>query len=65
MTTRDDHEYPGEKSIPPELDDLAPLEFDEEQWEAFLPDDDTRDPIPEPGDFWIEFDFRKSEARAA
>ncbi len=25
-------------------------------WDVFIPDDDERDPQPEPGDFWIEFD---------
>jgi hypothetical protein len=23
-------------------------------WDAFIPDDDERDPEPDPGDFWIE-----------
>lgn len=34
----------------------TPLEFDDAPWEAFLPDDDQCDPLPEPGDFWIETD---------
>jgi hypothetical protein len=35
--------------------DRTPLEFDDDPWEAFLPDDQP-DPLPEPGDFWIESD---------
>jgi hypothetical protein len=25
-------------------------------WDVFIPDDDELDPLPEPGDFWIEPD---------
>lgn len=35
-------------------DDRTPLEFDDRHWDAFLPDDDQFDPLPEPGDFWFE-----------
>ena len=35
--------------------DHTPLEFDDGPWEAFLPDDHF-EPLPEPGDFWIERD---------
>ena len=49
-------ELPGREELPPDVDDDAPLELDDDSWEAFLPDDDELDPIPEPGDFWIEFD---------
>ncbi len=38
----------------PDDQDSTPLEFDDGPWEAFLPDDDQSDPLPEPGDFWIE-----------
>jgi hypothetical protein len=46
-------------SCPDDLD-RTPLEFDDDPWEAdpweaFLPDDQL-DPLPEPGDFWIESD---------
>lgn len=34
-------------------DDALPLEIASDAWDAFLPDEDT-DPLPEPGDFWIE-----------
>ena len=30
-------------------------EFDDEPWEVFEPDDD-QEPVPEPGDFWVETD---------
>jgi hypothetical protein len=29
---------------------------DDSHWDVFLPDDDEFDPLPEPGDFWIEPD---------
>ena len=45
---------------PEEPSDLSDLEFeempctddDDARWEVFIPDDDERDPVPEPGDFW-------------
>ena len=41
---------------PPELDDETPLELDDDEfWQAIAPDDDY-EPVPEPGDFWTEFD---------
>ena len=39
----------------PEEEERTPLEFDDEPWEAFVPDDD-HEPQPEPGDFWTERD---------
>ena len=27
---------------------------DESYWDVFIPDDDEIDPLPAPGDFWIE-----------
>lgn len=36
-----------------EIDDDAPLELDDEYWEAFIPDDDY-EPWPEFGDFWTD-----------
>lgn len=27
---------------------------DDSNWDVFIPEDDERDPLPEPGDFWIE-----------
>jgi len=35
---------------------LAPIDPDDERWDALLPDDDPYDPEPEPGDFWIDAD---------
>ena len=40
----------------PEDDDRTPLELDDDRWDAFLADDDQRDPLPEPEDFWGRLD---------
>jgi hypothetical protein len=32
----------------------VPFPDDDSQWDVFIPDDDEIDPLPEPGDFWIE-----------
>jgi hypothetical protein len=47
---------PDEPSDPGDLEfeDLPCTDDDDSQWEAFIPDDDERDPEPAPGDFWIE-----------
>jgi hypothetical protein len=37
-----------------EFEELPCTDADDADWDAFLPDDDERDPEPEPGDFWIE-----------
>jgi hypothetical protein len=39
---------------PSDDEDATPLEFNDDPWEVFLPDDDQADPVPEPGDFWVE-----------
>jgi hypothetical protein len=46
---------------PSEPDDTSDLEFeelpctdDDSHWEAFIPDEDERDPEPDAGDFWME-----------
>jgi hypothetical protein len=31
-----------------------PCTDDDSRWEAFIPDQDEFDPVPDPGDFWIE-----------
>ena len=38
---------------------------DDERWDIFLPDDDQLDPLPEPGDFWIEPEEHQGMPRAA
>jgi hypothetical protein len=45
---------------PPASEDASDLEFeelpctdDDSHWEAFIPDEDERDPEPDPGDFWM------------
>lgn len=40
---------------PAEMDDEAPLELDDETWDALLPDDDYES-HPEYGDFWTDGD---------
>ena len=52
---------PGEIEIPDEPSDLEELDppwtdDDDARWEPFIPDEDERDPLPEPGDFWIDSD---------
>ncbi len=43
----------------------TPLEIDDDHLDIFLPDDDQLDPLPEPGDFWIEFDQHQQGGLAA
>jgi len=38
-------------------DEHTPLELEDDRWDAFLPEDD-QEPLPELGDFWIEFERR-------
>jgi hypothetical protein len=33
-------------------EELPCTDGDDSRWEAFVPDEDERDPEPEPGDFW-------------
>lgn len=53
----------------PELDvaddDRIPLELDDAAWDTLLPDEDQREPLPEPGDFWIEPDDLATSSAAA
>ena len=37
-----------------EFEELPCTDEEDAQWEAFIPDDDERDPEPEAGDFWME-----------
>ena len=50
-------ENPPKKSppFPREIDDSWPLEIDDEDLDALIPDDDY-EPLPEYGDFWTERD---------
>ncbi|MCA9229788.1 MAG: hypothetical protein KDA57_03995 [Planctomycetales bacterium] len=43
-------------------DDRAPAEPADDRWDAFLADDDQLDPLPEPGDFWIDSDGHFDES---
>ena len=68
MTTRLKRTLVGQDDPPDfssEDEDATPLEFDDDPWEAFLPDDDQADPLPEPGDFWIESDRLASHSFVA
>jgi hypothetical protein len=57
LSTLDSPPWPLEEPPyePDELDDDAPLELDDEYWEAFVPDDDY-EPLPDHGDFWTNDD---------
>lgn len=48
-------EEPQRGPEPEEIDDDAPLELDDDYWDALLPDDDY-EPFPEYGDFWTDVD---------
>jgi hypothetical protein len=42
-----------EPEEPSDLDDFdLPWLPDDSRWDVFVPEDDERDPLPEPGDFW-------------
>jgi hypothetical protein len=45
-----------EPDEPSDLDDFdGPFtDNDDSRWDVFVPDDDQRDPLPEPGDFWVD-----------
>jgi len=47
---------PDEPADPSDLEfeDLPCTDDDDSRWDAFIPDDDERDPEPAPGDFWFE-----------
>lgn len=45
-----------EPDEPSDLDDPSLPWPDDDHWDAFLPDDDPNDPLPAPGDFWIDAD---------
>jgi hypothetical protein len=48
---------PEELNEPSDLEELDFPDFDDDaRWDAFIADDDERDPQLEPGDFWIDFD---------
>jgi hypothetical protein len=56
----DERPEPGqwEPTPPDAADDGEPWEIpctdDDSSWDVFIPDDDERDPLPDPGDFWID-----------
>ena len=37
-----------------ESSDLDEIDPDDERWDAFIADDDERDPQPDYGDFWFD-----------
>jgi hypothetical protein len=51
-------------SQPPDEHDQSPADADvdsfppddDSRWDVFVPDDDEIDPLPEPGDFWLDDD---------
>ena len=47
----------GEPDHSPDHADAGPISTDDDgRWDVFLPDDDEIDPLPEPGDFWVDGD---------
>lgn len=50
-------EEPDEPSDLDELEDVdGPCTDEDSRWDAFIPDDDELDPLPDPGDFWTAQD---------
>jgi hypothetical protein len=43
-----------------EFPELPCTDEDDEPWEAFIPDEDERDPQPGRGDFWIDSCVRRA-----
>ena len=54
-------ELPSEPEEPGEPDEIEMPCTDDADWDVFIADDDC-DPLPEPGDFWID-DPANDEAR--
>ena len=54
MTIEPNSNYVNRDENPAGWDDRTPLEPEDDRWDAFLPDDDQHDPLPEPGDFWVD-----------
>jgi hypothetical protein len=46
----DDRHVPNDE--PDDSSELDKIDPDDPRWDAFIADDDERDPQPEPGDFW-------------
>jgi hypothetical protein len=49
-----DPRLPGEGPDEPASPGHFRIPDDDSHWDVFVPDDDEIDPLPEPGDFWIE-----------
>ncbi|MCG8448602.1 MAG: hypothetical protein MI725_03355, partial [Pirellulales bacterium] len=55
MTPKSQKGWPDEQEHPLDADDNTPLEFDDDFWDAFSTDDEAEiEPLPEPGDIWVE-----------
>ncbi len=65
MIDQNPREMPSESDLPRDFEDRTPLEIEDDRWDAFLPDDDQLDPLPDPGDFWIEDEQLELRLRAA
>lgn len=56
-TTQDDDHFPASDEADEfndldDADDAEDIDPDDAHWDAFLADDDERDPQPDPGDFY-------------
>lgn len=58
---------PNDQREPEEASDLDEFDgptVDDADWEAFIADDDERDPQPAPGDFWMGWDREQANGAA-
>ncbi len=58
------HEIPDPEDFRDDWEARTPLELEDERWDVFLPDGEP-DPLPDSGDFWIEFNSRDDLLEAA
>jgi hypothetical protein len=55
------HDWPDDPDDPHGF----PIPDDDSHWDVFIPDDDEIDPLPDPGDFWVEPDDQQGDVGAA
>jgi hypothetical protein len=49
-----EEDNPADEFIDLDEFDLPWADDGDPRWDVFIPDDDERDPLPQPGDFWID-----------
>jgi len=55
---------PNPHDFPNDWEQRTPLELEDDRWDVFLPDGDP-EPLPDSGDFWIEFNRQDDLPEAA